>query len=108
MAKKAHLHFCYIPSDDVVAREIEGELILVPLVSGIGDLDDELFTVNEHGRAIWSLLSREKTLQEIAGELGQEYRAAPGEIEQDVVGFVEELLRRKLLVECPPALSPSL
>ena len=42
----------YIPSEDVVARLIEGELIIVPLVAGIGDMDDELFTLNETGRAI--------------------------------------------------------
>ena len=33
-------------------REIEGELIIVPLVAGIGDADDELFTLNETGKAI--------------------------------------------------------
>ena len=32
----------YAPSEDVVAREIEGELIIVPLVAGIGDMEDEL------------------------------------------------------------------
>jgi len=36
----------YAVSDDVVAREIEGEIIIVPLVAGIGDLEDELFTLN--------------------------------------------------------------
>ena len=42
------------PSDDVVAREIEGEIIIVPLVAGIGDADDELYTLNETGHAIWA------------------------------------------------------
>ena len=45
-----------IPSEDVVARIIEGELIIVPLVSGIGDMDDELYSMNGTGRAIWSRL----------------------------------------------------
>jgi len=40
----------YIPSEDVVAREIEGELIIVPLAAGIGDLEDELYTLNETGK----------------------------------------------------------
>ena len=31
-----------IPSEDVVAREIEGEIVIVPLVAGIADADDEL------------------------------------------------------------------
>ena len=46
----------YAPSEDVVAREIEGELIIVPLVAGIGDMEDELYTLNETGRAIWDRL----------------------------------------------------
>ena len=37
------------PSEDVVAREIEGEIVIVPLASGIGDMEDELFTLNETG-----------------------------------------------------------
>ena len=47
----------YAVSDDVVAREIEGEIIIVPLVAGIGDLEDELFTLNETGKAIWDRLA---------------------------------------------------
>lgn len=99
---KAELASCYIPSDDIVAREIEGELIIVPLAAGLGDLDDELYTVNEHGRAIWRLLNGKKTLKDIAQDLSRIYNAPLTEIEQDVIGFVEELLRRKMLVESPP------
>jgi hypothetical protein len=33
----------YQPSDEIVAREIEGELIIVPLTAGIGNLEDELY-----------------------------------------------------------------
>ena len=39
----------YAPSEDIVAREIEGEIIIVPLVAGIGDMEDELYTLNETG-----------------------------------------------------------
>jgi len=42
-----------MPSEDVVAREIEGDMIIVPLVAGIGNADDELYTLNETGKAIW-------------------------------------------------------
>ncbi|TFG60115.1 MAG: PqqD family peptide modification chaperone, partial [Deltaproteobacteria bacterium] len=55
----------YIPSEDVVAREIEGELIIVPLAAGIGDLEDELYTLNETGKALWARLDGKSTLTEI-------------------------------------------
>jgi hypothetical protein len=54
MTDKIDLGKVYRPSEDVVVREIEGEVVIVPLTSGIGDLEDELFTLNETGRAIWS------------------------------------------------------
>ena len=89
----------YIPSGDVVAREIEGELIIVPLAAGIGDLEDELYTLNETGKDLWARLDGKSTLQEIARGLAEEYEAPPGEIEEDVRGLVQELVRRRMLVE---------
>ena len=89
----------YAPSDDIVAREIEGELIIVPLVAGIGDLEDELFTLNDTGKAIWRHLDGNTTLGVIIEALAQEYEAPPGAIESDVLGLVGELVRRRMLVE---------
>jgi len=86
------------PSEDVVAREIEGELIIVPLASGIGDMEDELYTLNETGKAIWGKLDGVRTLAQIAIELTDEYAAPAADIERDVVGLVGELARRKMVV----------
>jgi hypothetical protein len=82
-----------------VAREIEGELIIVPLAAGIGDLEDELYTLNETGKDLWARLDGKRTLREIARGLAEEYEAPPGEIEEDVRGLVAELVRRRMLVE---------
>lgn len=89
----------YCPSEDVVARDIEGELIIVPLAAGIGDMEDELYTLNETGRAIWERLDGQNSLAQVIAALAQEYEAPPGLIEQDVLGLVEELARRRMLVE---------
>ena len=95
METKLNLGAIYTSSEDVVAREIEGELIIVPLTSGIGDMEDELFTLNETGRAIWDRLDGKKNLKEIVAELRNEFEDAAGEIEQDVAGLTAELLNRK-------------
>ncbi|MEO0108050.1 MAG: PqqD family protein [candidate division WOR-3 bacterium] len=94
-----HLDRIYAPSEDVVVRDIEGELIIVPLVSGIGDLEDELYTLNDTGKEIWRRLDGKTTLRSVADELAGEYHAEPGQIEQDILGLVQELLKRKILVE---------
>ncbi len=87
----------YVSSEDIVAREIEGEIIIVPLVAGIGDMEDELYTLNETGHAVWKLLDGKKTLEEVAADLSEEFEG--DEIVQDVLGFVNELVRRRILVE---------
>ena len=86
------------PSEDVVAREIEGELIIVPLAAGIGDMEDELYTLNETGKAIWTHLDGVRTLRQLVAELAVEYDAPVADIERDVTGVVTELARRKMLI----------
>jgi hypothetical protein len=98
MQIEANLDAVYAPSEDIVARTIEGELIIVPLAAGIGDLEDELFTLNETGKAIWDRLDGKKTLRDVLKELMSEFEAAEGEIEQDLIGLVTELVRRRILV----------
>ena len=86
------------PSEDIVAREIEGELIIIPLAAGIGDMEDELYTMNETGKRIWSLLDGTASLGQIANILSQEFDAPTEEIERDVLGLLSELARRKIVV----------
>lgn len=91
-------HSKCLPSDDVVSREIEGELIIVPITSGIGDLEDELYTLNETGKAIWQRLDGQRTIADIATEIAAEFDAPLETINRDVLGFSEELVRRKILI----------
>ncbi len=86
------------PSDDVVSREIEGELIIVPIASGVGDLEDELYTLNKAGREIWQRLDGRRTLAEVAANIAEEFDAPVDRISRDVLGFANELLRRKIIV----------
>ncbi len=88
-----------IPSDEIVARKIDEDLIIIPLTAGIGDMEDELYTLNETGKAIWDRLDGIQSLGQIINELSVEYEAPKEEIEQDVIGLVTELLRRKMLIQ---------
>lgn len=89
----------YSISEEVVAREIEGELIIVPLAAGVGGSDDELFTLNDTGKEIWRRLDGRASLEELAASLAREYDAPPGEIEKDLLGLAAELLGRRMIVE---------
>jgi len=88
-------------SEDVVVREIEGEILIVPLVAGIGDAEDELYTLNETGQAIWQKLDGQRTLKQVAEMLVAEFDAPLAEVEKDVLGLASELTRRGILVTKP-------
>ncbi len=100
MTDVVRLDAIYAPSE-LVAREIEGEYILVPLSSGIGDMEDELYTLNSTARVIWNRLNGKRTLRGVVEDLAAEYNGPVAEIEVDVKGLVEELLKRKMLIELP-------
>lgn len=86
-------------SEDVVAREVEGEFLIIPIASGVGDMEDELYSLNECGKAIWDKLDGDKSLELVKKELIDEYDVSAEEIEHDILSFVDELLKRKILVK---------
>lgn len=101
MDSEVNLDALYAVSDEVVAREIEGELIIVPLTSNVGDMEDELYTLNETGRDIWHGLDGNTSLRDLIDRLSDQYDASFQEIQADVLGLITEFLKRKFLVEKP-------
>jgi hypothetical protein len=99
MDSTASLQGIYRPSDEVVDRDIEGEIILVPLTGGVGELEDELFTLNETGKSIWRMLDGKRCLREVVEHLRLEYDGDEPEMVRDVLGLVQELLNRRMVVE---------
>lgn len=93
------IHAVYVPSQEIVSREIEGEMIIVPLTGGIGDMEDELYTLNETGKAIWDLLDGKNTLKDISEKLSSEFEAGVEEIQRDIIGLMRELIKRRMIVE---------
>ena len=99
MSKKISLSAKYAPSEDVVAREVAGEFIIIPIASGIGDLEDEIFSLNASGKSIWDKLSAEQSLRDVARELSVEFEAPVEAIQKDCLGLIQELLERKIVVD---------
>ncbi|MBU4312103.1 MAG: PqqD family protein [Candidatus Omnitrophica bacterium] len=99
MVEKVSLKSIYKISEDVVARKVQEEFIIIPITSGIGDLEDEIYSLNDTGLAIWERLDGKRSLKDLAHELESEFEAPEIEIEKDVLGLAEELLKRKMLVE---------
>jgi hypothetical protein len=88
----------YRPSEDLVVREIEGQLILIPIAAGIGDMEDELYSLNDSARAVWAKLDGTRTVATVVDELATEYAASPDKIGDDVLGLLAELVKRRMVV----------
>ena len=99
MKTKVTLDTVYAASDNVVTREIEGEIILIPLLPGTGDTENEPYNLNMTGQAIWQRLDGRKSLKDVVASLNAEFQTSGKEIEEDVVEFVKDLLKKKMLVE---------
>jgi len=95
---KASLNAIYLPSEDMVVKEIQGEFVIVPLRAGMVDLEDEFFKLTRTARAMWDKLSAGKTLKKIAQELSLKYEESPELIEKDLLQLAKELLKRRILI----------
>ncbi len=91
------LNAAYRTSTDIVSREIEGEIILVPIASGIGDMEGELYSLNETGKIIWQSLDTYRDLNALIVALSGQYNAPATEIQADVIGLISELIRRRMV-----------
>jgi len=87
-----------LSTEGVAAREIDGELIIIPITSGIADLEDEIFRLNEIGQVIWNKLDGNRSLSDVARELTSAFEVSLEKAEKDVIGFVEKLLKKKIII----------
>ena len=89
----------YTISEDIVAREIENEIVIVPIIAGIGSMDDDLYTLNSTGKDIWNLMNGKRSLADIAKTLEKEYDAPLEQICEEIKELVSILLDKRILIE---------
>jgi hypothetical protein len=87
------------PKGEIVAREIAGETILVPVRNRVGDLDS-IFTLNEVGAFVWGLIGARASGSHIAGAIATEFDVSPAEAERDALEFIASLEAAGLVEPC--------
>jgi len=87
----------YKISDSIISKQIEGELVIVPLDSGMGDLNSELYSLNKTGVAVWEKLDGEKSVFMIIQDISVEYSVSSETIESEIINLIKELFQRKLI-----------
>ena len=91
------LHDIYLPSDKIVARKIEQDLIIVPIQAGVTDVEDAMYSLNETGLIIWEKLGPGKTVLDLCSELADAFNAELETIQADVTQLLEQLLERQII-----------
>lgn len=89
----------YTVSDEVISKEIEGEIVIVPLESGIGKLDESIFSLNKTGKIIWDMLDGSMSIEKIIDNLSSEFSESKKTIGSDVIELVTTLVNKGFIVE---------
>jgi hypothetical protein len=87
----------FVRNQDVVSRKIDGELIIVPVRSGVGDLNS-LYTLNPVGSVLWDFMNERRTVSEMVERVCEEFEVAAPQAQQDIEAFLDSLLEEKLVL----------
>src|SRR5512136_2583227 len=80
----------YVKTGEFVTREVAGELIVVPITAGVGDLDS-IYTLNEVGATVWTLIDGRTTLDAIVTAVARDFEVASDQAKADVLEFITSL-----------------
>jgi len=86
----------FIRNQDVVSRKIEGELIIVPIRNGVGDLNS-LYTLNPVGSVLWDFMMEGHTLEEMVQRVCDEFEVTTAQAQQDIEAFLNSLVEENLV-----------
>jgi hypothetical protein len=88
----------YRKNDDVVARQIAGETLLVPIRGELAGLQ-RVFALDGVGEYVWQQLDAGVTEETLVSQVVAQFDVDREEAEADIRQFVHELLAAGLVVE---------
>ena len=86
----------FVRNQNVVSRQIEGELIIVPVRRGVGDLNS-LYTLNPVGSVLWDFMAHEHSLPEMVQRVCDEFEVTSSQAKSDIQAFLDSMLEEKLI-----------
>jgi hypothetical protein len=84
------LESIYERDPDVIAREIAGERILVPVRKQATDMA-AIYVLNETGARVWGLLDGMRSLADVETAMSNDYDAPEETIRADLIDLVGQL-----------------
>jgi len=80
-----------VRSQAVIAREVAGETLIIPVRDRVGDLAS-IYSLNSTASLIWKLLGSPRTLTQLAMTFAQEFEVEPEMVRGDVADFLNEMM----------------
>jgi len=80
-----------VKAPTTASRVIEGEAVILSMETKV------LRGLNPVGSRIWELIDGQRSVEEIVGVIVKEFDVEPPRAEEDVRGFLEELLDKGLV-----------
>ena len=81
---------CFVKGPDLVARQIAGETIIVPVTSNVAQIDS-IYTLNEVGSLIWGMIDGRTTADQLANAICDTYEVTREEATKDLGEFLGAL-----------------
>ena len=95
-----HQNSIYDKSDQVIAREIENEFLIVSITTTKEGSLDKLYFLNETGRELWEHLNGKTNVTQLVQIISRQYRKDLHEqIRKDVNALIEELLAHNIIIK---------
>lgn len=91
--------------EDVVEREVAGEVFLVPIRGSVADLQ-ELYALNEVGSWLWSRLDGSQSVDDLVAGVAGEFDVDESQARKDAESFLEDLLSAGLVTKLTPDEKP--
>lgn len=80
----------FIKDPNMVSRQIDDEVILVPIRRNVADLES-IYTLNPVAARIWELIDDKRQVENIKEVILQEYEVDEEKAEKDLLEFLSQL-----------------
>jgi len=75
---------------DIVSREIEGEIILLPIYKTSEEINC-IYTLNKSAAKIWELIDGKRTIKEMAEIILEKFDTTSEEIDKKLTDIIKDL-----------------
>lgn len=84
----------YTQNPAAISREVDGEVLIVPELREVLDLDDVFYRLSDPVSVfVWDLLSEPRTLEELIEAVTAGFEVDAGAAREDLTRFLDELVQ---------------